>query len=192
MSVLVIACGALAREIRELQRANGWKHMALECLPATLHNTPEEIPAALRRKLDRVKGRYDQIFVAYGDCGTGGLLDVVLEEYGVERLPGAHCYEFFAGSSRFAAFAEEEMGTFYLTDFLVRHFDRLVFHGLGLDRNPQLLPMYFGNYRKLVYLAQTRSEELEGKARECALRLGLTYDYHYTGLDGLAATLAVA
>lgn len=192
MSVLVIACGALAREIRELQRVNGWQHMALECLPATLHNTPDEIPSALRRKLEEVKARYDQIFVAYGDCGTGGLLDVVLEEYGVERLPGAHCYEFFAGSSRFAAFAEAEMGTFYLTDFLVRHFDRLVFHGLGLDRNPQLLPVYFGNYRKLMYLAQTQSAELEGKARECAQLLGLTYDYHYTGLDGLAATLAVA
>jgi hypothetical protein len=192
MSVLVIACGALAREIRELQRVNGWQHVALDCLPAKLHNTPDEIPAALNRKLEEAKGRYDQIFVAYGDCGTGGRLDVVLKEHGVERLPGAHCYEIFAGSPRFTEFAEAEMGTFYLTDFLVRHFDRLVFHGLGLDRNPQLLPMYFGNYRKLMYLAQVKSAELEAKALECALRLGLDYDYHYTGLDGLEATLAVA
>jgi len=192
MSVLVIACGALAREIKELQRINGWQHVVLDCLPAKLHNTPEEIPGALRAKLEAAKDRYDGIFVAYGDCGTGGMLDVVLKEYGVERLPGAHCYEFFTGSERFEEIAEAELGTFYLTDFLVRHFDSLVVRGLGLDRNPQLLSTYFGNYRRLVYLAQVKSEELEARARECAQRLGLDYDYHYTGLGEMQATLRVA
>jgi hypothetical protein len=190
-SVLVIACGALAREILELQRLGGWRHVTLDCLPAQLHNTPEKIPDALREKLDEVNGRFDDIFVGYGDCGTGGRLDALLDEYGVGRLPGAHCYEFFAGGERFEALAEDELGTFYLTDFLTRHFDSLVFRGLGLDRNPQLRKSYFGNYRKLLYLAQTKSPELEAKARECAERLGLEYRYHYTGLDELESALRV-
>jgi hypothetical protein len=190
-SVLVIACGALAHEILELQRLGGWRHVTLECLPAQLHNTPEKIPDALREKLDEVAGRFDAIFVGYGDCGTGGRLDALLDEYDVERLPGAHCYEFFTGGDRFRELAEDEPGTFYLTDFLTRHFDSLVFRGLGLDRNPELRDSYFGNYRRLLYLAQTQSPELEARARECAERLGLEYSYHYTGLDGLASALRV-
>jgi hypothetical protein len=190
-SILVIACGALAREILELQRLNGWRYVTLDCLPAHLHNTPEKIPGALRAKLDEEMERYDEIFVAYGDCGTGGRLDALLDEYGVERLPGAHCYEFFAGGERFRELAEDELGTFFLTDFLTRHFDSLVFRGLGLDRNPQLRESYFGNYRKLLYLAQTKSPELEAKARECAERLELEYRYHYTGLDELESALRV-
>jgi hypothetical protein len=190
-SILVIACGALANEILELQRLNGWRHVTLECLPARLHNTPEKIPDALREKLDEVKDRFDDIFVGYGDCGTGGRLDALLDEYGVERLPGAHCYEFFAGRERFEALAEDELGTFYLTDFLTRHFDSLVYRGLGLDRNPELRDSYFGNYRRLLYLAQTKSPELESKARACAERLGLEYRYHYTGLGGLESALRV-
>ncbi|HEY5658509.1 MAG TPA: DUF1638 domain-containing protein [Myxococcota bacterium] len=188
-SILIIACGALAREILELQRLNGWRHVTLDCLPAHLHNTPEKIPDALRAKLDAEKDRFDEIFVGYGDCGTGGRLDALLDEYGVERLPGAHCYEFFAGSERFRELAEDELGTFFLTDFLTRHFDSLVYRGLGLDRNPQLRDSYFGNYRRLLYLAQTKSPELEAKARECAERLGLEYRYHYTGLGELEAAL---
>jgi hypothetical protein len=190
-SILVIACGALAREILEVQRLGGWRHVTLDCLPAHLHNTPEKIPDALRAKLDEEVERYDEIFVAYADCGTGGRLDALLDEYGVGRLSGAHCYEFFAGGERFRELAEDELGTFFLTDFLTRHFDSLVFRGLGLDRNPQLRKSYFGNYRKLLYLAQTKSPELEAKARECAERLGLEYRYHYTGLDELESALRV-
>ena len=191
-SVLVIACGALAREIVELQRLNGWRHVTLDCLPAQLHNTPEKIPDALREKLDEVSDRFDDIFVGYGDCGTGGRLDALLDEYGVGRLPGAHCYEFFAGGERFEELAEDELGTFYLTDFLTRHFGSLVFRGLGLDRSPELRDSYFGNYRRMLYLAQTKSPELEAEARKCAERLGLEYRYHYTGLDELASALRVS
>jgi hypothetical protein len=139
-----------------------------------------------------VSDRFDDIFVGYGDCGTGGRLDALLDEYGVGRLPGAHCYEFFAGGERFEELAEDEPGTFYLTDFLTRHFDSLVFRGLGLDRNPELRDSYFCNYRRLLYLAQTKSPELEAEARKCAERLGLDYRYHYTGLDGLEPALRVS
>ena len=191
-SVLVIACGALAREILELQRLGGWRHVTLDCLPAQLHNTPEKIPDALREKLDEVKDRFDDIFVGYADCGTGGRLDALLDEYGVGRLAGVHCYDFFAGGERFEELAGDEPGTFYLTDFLTRHFDSLVIRGLGLDRNPELRDVYFGNYRRLLYLAQTKSPELEAEARKCAERLGLEYRYHYTGLDELASALRVS
>lgn len=191
-SVLVIACGALAREIKALRELSSWTHVAIELLPAELHNTPKEIPAAVRAKLEAARDRYDEIFVAYADCGTGGLLDAVLAQYDIERLPGAHCYEFFAGAEAFAAHHETEPGTFYLTDFLVRHFDRLVLQGLGLDRHPELLPDYFGNYRRVVYLAQTESPELEARARSCAERLELAFESHFTGLDPLAQALAIA
>ncbi len=191
-SVLVIACGALAREIKALQQLNAWDHIRVECLPAELHNTPKKIPAAVGRKIKAARKRGQKVFVAYADCGTGGRLDALLKEEGVERLPGAHCYEFFAGSPTFAALHQDEPGTFYLTDFLVRQFERLVIHGLGLDRHPELLPVYFGNYRKLVYLAQTDSEELRGRAREAARRLGLEYDYRFTGLEHFERALQPA
>ena len=189
-SVLVIACGAIARELVELKRLNNWQHVEFQCLPAELHNRPEKIPAAVRDKINSLSESYDRVFVAYADCGTGGLLDSVLEEFdGIERLPGAHCYEFFAGAGQFAALAEQEPGTFYLTDFLVRHFDRLVKEGLGLVDHPELKPQYFGNYRKLVYLAQSRSPALEELARDCADYLGLEYEYHHTGLGKLDGIL---
>ncbi len=190
-SILLIACGALAREIKTLQRLGGWDHVTVRCLPAKLHNTPGEIPEAVRKQLEEANGHFDELFVAYADCGTGGRLDSLLAEYGVERLPGAHCYEFFAGAERFAELHDEEPGTFYLTDFLVRHFDRLVFRGLGLDRHPELLPDYFGNYRRVVYLAQTQSPELENKARDCAKILGLEFEIVFTGLDRFDRALDV-
>src|SRR5947208_3263146 len=144
-AVLVIACGALAREIVALRRANGWTELDVTCLPATLHNRPERITDAVREKIRAHRDRYASIFVAYGDCGTGGALDAMLAEEGVERIPGAHCYEMFAGSTVFATLADDEPGTFYLTDFLVRHFDRLVIRGLGIDRHPELRDQYFRN-----------------------------------------------
>jgi len=182
-TVLVIACGALAKEIVELQRLNGWTHLKIQCLPAELHNRPEKIPDAVRAQIEAQRDNFEHIFVAYADCGTGGMLDEVLAEYGIDRLPGAHCYEFFAGSAAFAAMAEAEPGTFYLTDFLTRHFDRLIKKGLGLDRHPELLPAYFGNYRRLVYLSQTESTQLETEARAHAQYLGLEYLHRHTGLD---------
>ncbi|MBI2776484.1 MAG: DUF1638 domain-containing protein [Chloroflexi bacterium] len=159
-------------------------------IPATLHNRPEQIPAAVRARIRRARaaGR-DRIFVAYADCGTGGLLDRVLEEEGVARLEGAHCYEVYAGRAAFAQLAEAEMGTFYLTDFLARNFDRLVVRGLGLDRHPELLPMYFGNYTRVLYLAQTDDPALTVAARRGARRLGLRFERRFTGYGELAPAI---
>ncbi|MFM7272984.1 MAG: DUF1638 domain-containing protein [Gammaproteobacteria bacterium] len=187
--VLVLACGAIARELEALRRAGPLAHVTLRCLDAELHNRPERIAPAVDAAIRRHRASYAELFVAYADCGTGGELDRVLDAHGVERLPGAHCYEFLAGSGPFAALAEEEPGTFYLTDFLVRHFERLVKRGLGLDRHPQLMPMYFGNYRRLVYLAQREDEALAEAAKGWADWLGLAYEYRFTGLSPLAEAL---
>jgi hypothetical protein len=188
--VLVIACGALAREIVALKRLNGWSTLDIQCLPPELHNRPERIPDAVREAISAARAQYGQIFVAYADCGTGGKLDELLQAEGVERLPGAHCYEFFASPEAFARFSEAEPGTFYLTDFLVRHFERLVIEGLGIDRHPALLQEYFRNYRKLTYLVQAPDAELARAARAAAIRLGLEYEEHFTGYGELAASLA--
>ena len=188
---LIIACGALAREIVALRKLNDWPHMDVQCLPAELHNRPEKIPAAVKAKIQANRCDYSSIFVAYGDCGTGGLLDAVLQEEQVERIPGAHCYEFFAGSEAFEALTEKELGTFYLTDFLLEHFERLVVRGLGLDRHPSLLATLFGNYRKLVYLAQVPDAGRMAAARSAAERLGLTFEYLVTGYGGLEHSLKI-
>jgi len=188
--ILVIACGALARDILLLRDLNQWDHLDLTCLPATLHNRPAEIPAAVQRKIARARATYDKIFVAYADCGTGGALDHVIKEEGVERIEGAHCYAFFAGIEDFDAIAEQELGSFYLTDFLARHFDTLVWKGLGLDRHPELLSMYFGNYTRLVYLAQTNDERLNQLAMQAAERLGLTFERVQTGFGLLENALS--
>ena len=186
---LVIACGALAREIVALRAANDWSHLDVQCLPAELHNTPRRITEAVREKIAANRGRYASIFVAYGDCGTGGELDAMLAQENCERIPGAHCYEFFAGADIFAALAEDEPGTLYVTDFLLRHFDRLVIRGLGLDRHPELAPQYFGNYRRLVYLAQAASPERIADARLAAGRLGLAFEFRHAGYGGLERSL---
>jgi len=190
VNVLLIACGALAREIVELTRLNNWDHFKIQCLPAELHNRPERIPAAVRAEIEDKREAYDHIFVAYADCGTGGMLDKVLAEYEIERLPGAHCYEFFAGSTTFNELADIEPGTFYLTDFLTRHFDRLVRTGLGLDKHPELMPQYFGNYKRLVYLAQSKSPDLDIMAEQHAAYLGLEYERVYTGLDNVGQNIS--
>ena len=180
-SVLIIGCGALGKELAESRRLNNWSHVTLRCLPAELHNRPEQIVPAIRQVIDSARSQFDHIFVAYADCGTGGALDRMLAEFGIERLPGAHCYEFHAGSKPFAELAEAEPGTFYLTDFLVRHFDPLVRRGLGLDRHPELMSAYFKNYRRLVYLSQAEDPALDGQARAHAEYLGLEYHRHRCG-----------
>ena len=187
--ILVIACGALAHEITDVVQASGWQHVRVRCLPPELHNRPERIPQAVRQLIAENRSEHSRILVAYGDCGTGGMLDRVLEEEGVERIPGAHCYEFFAGSKAFAQLADAEPGTFYLTDFLARHFDRLVWRGLGLDRHPELKDAYFGNYRRLVLLAQREDEETTARARKAAERLGLGFERAVTGYGDLKRSL---
>jgi hypothetical protein len=183
--ILVIACGALAREVLALRL----DHIDVACLPAQLHNQPERIPEAMRAKIRANRAAYDEILCLYGDCGTGGELDRVLLEEGVRRIDGAHCYAFYAGEEAFSAMAEEEPGTFYLTDFLVRHFDALIIKGLGLDRFPQLRDDYFGNYRRVVHLAQFDDPGAGAKAKAAADRLGLAYERRFTGLSGIRAFL---
>lgn len=179
--VLVIACGALARELVDVIKGNGLAWVDVECLPAKLHNTPDQITAAVERKLDAAAGRYQKVLVGYADCGTGGTLDAMLARRGVDRLPGAHCYEFFAGAGLFARLHDAEPGTFYLTDFLTKHFDRLVWEGLGLDRWPHLRDQYFGNYHRLIYLSQVENADLVAKARAAAEQLGLEFEHVVVG-----------
>ena len=189
--LLLIACGALAHEVMAVLRLNDLHGVAVQCLPARLHNTPQLIPDAVRAKIREGRARYERIFVLYGDCGTGGLLDEVLEEEGVERIAGAHCYEFFATARVFAQLADHEPGTFYLTDFLLRHFERLVVRPLGLDRHPELTQEYFRNYRKLVYLSQAvpRPEAIE-QAQRIAARFGFEFEHRFTGYGELGTRLA--
>jgi hypothetical protein len=192
--ILLLACGALAREILALTRINGWSHMDLACLPAKLHNEPQKIPEAIRAKVREARTRgYAQVYVVYADCGTGGLLDKVCAEEGVERIEGPHCYSFFDGNEAFAERSEAgEITAFYLTDFLARQFDTLIWKGMGIDRHPELLPMLFGNYEKVVYLAQTDDAELEAKACAAADRLGLAFEMRRTGYGDLTGFLAEA
>lgn len=183
--VLLIACGALAREIVDLIERNRWTAFDVACLPAKWHNTPQLITPAVRERIREAKDRYRKIFVVYGDCGSGGLLDRMLAEEGVERIDGPHCYAFYSGNDNFSRRAEDDVTSFYLTDYLARHFDKLIWEGLGLKQHPELLPDYFGNYTKIVYLAQTRDEELAKRAMAAARKLGLAYEYRYTGYGEL-------
>jgi len=187
--ILLIACGALAREILALIRLNGWDHMDLQCLPAKLHLHPDRIVTAVQEAVTRNRACYDEIFVVYADCGTGGQLQAKCAELGVNMVAGPHCYAFFEGNDAFAARAEDEITAFYLTDFLVKQFDAFVWKPMGLDRHPELRDMLFGNYTKLVYQAQTRDPALLAKARDCADRLGLTFEYRFTGYGDLAHAL---
>lgn len=186
---LILGCGALARELLEITRRNGLDNVHVDCLPAYLHNHPDRIPAAVDRRLAEVAGDYDRILIGYADCGTVGALEEVALRYGADMLPGAHCYEFYATSGVFAALHDDEPGTFYLTDYLVRHFDRIVMRGLGLDRHPQLLGDYFGNYKRLVYLAQTDDEALALAAKAAAEQLGLDYEIRHVGMGDLEPTV---
>jgi hypothetical protein len=186
---LVLACGALAREILAVIEVNELSHLALRCLPASLHNSPKDIPNAVRAAIREARSEFDRIFIAYADCGTGGELDKLLIEEGLQRLPGAHCYAFFSGVEAFAQRESEDMRAFFLTDFLVRQFDTLVIETLGLDRYPELRDVYFGNYQKLVYLAQTRDPVLLAVANEAAKRLGLAFEHRFVGFGDLVPAL---
>ena len=188
--VLVLACGALAHEILAVIRANGFSHIDLQCLPAILHNHPERITPAVHDAVMSARAAgYRRIFLAYADCGTGGLLQRAAAELGLEMLPGPHCYAFFEGTEGFVARAEDEFTAFYLTDFLVRQFDAFVWEPLGLDRHPELRDTYFGHYEKLVYQAQTDDPRLTRKARDCADRLGLAFERRLTGYGDLGSAV---
>lgn len=189
--VLVLACGAIANEIIALRAQLGVadEDMVLHCLPAELHNRPGQIAPRLDAYLSEHRNKYSRVLIGYGDCGTGGAIDKVLERHDANRLPHAHCYEFFATTPRFNQISEAEIGSYFMTDFLVRHFDRIVWEGLGLDLRPEMLKTYFGNYRDLVYLAQTDAPELQAKAQEAAERLGLNYVYHKVGYGDLAGAI---
>lgn len=188
--ILLLACGALAHEVLALKAANGWDHMDLTCLPANLHLYPQKICGAVEAMVLKHRDHYDQIFVLYADCGTGGLLAAKCAELGVEMMEGPHCYSFFEGNDAFAAHGDDEITAFYLTDFLVRQFDAFVWKPMGLDRHPELLETYFGNYTKLVYQAQVKDDTLKALAKSHADRLGLEFEYRFTGYGDLERTLA--
>jgi hypothetical protein len=188
--VLVIACGALAREIAAVTRMNGLDHIELTCLPAIWHNRPERIAPGVRHLIRENRERYARIAVAYAECGTQGELDKVCEEEGVTRIPGPHCYAFYSGAEAFLTRGDADMDAFYLTDFIARQFESFVIEPLGLDRHPELRDMYFGNYRRLIYLAQTDDAELDAKARAAAERLGLAYEKRVTGYGDLSPFLS--
>ena len=186
--ILLIACGALAREILALKAANGWDHLQLHCLPAQWHHHPERIVPAVEKMVADRRADFDEIFVVYADCGTGGQLQAACDRMGIDMIPGPHCFSFFEGNETFAA--RDEMTAFYLTDFAVRQFDAFIWKPLGLDRHPDLRDMYFGNYEKVVYQAQTDDPVLSEKAKACAERLGLPLERRFTGYGDLAPALA--
>lgn len=190
--VLALACGALAHEILAIKAANGWTHMDLHCLPANLHLWPDRIPEAVAAAVEKFRADYETIFVVYADCGTGGLLQARCEALGVAMIEGPHCYSFFAGNADFAARAEAEFTAFYLTDFLVKQFDAFVWRPMGFEKHPELIAMMFGNYERLIYLAQTDDAALDAKARTCAARVGLAYERRLTGYGDLVPALAGA
>lgn len=177
----MIACGALAREILDITKQFPDGAVELTCLPASWHNHPEKIVPGLKRKIDAAKKTDRNIVVIYGDCGTGGELDAYLESESILRIPGPHCYEMFMSKPDFDAEMEAELGTFFLTDYMVRHFERLVMKGMGLRQHPQLRDMYFGNYKRVLYIAQTEDPALQEKARAAAGMLELDYEYRFAG-----------
>jgi hypothetical protein len=191
--LLVIACGMIAREVLAAKDMLGLDHLELTCLPADHHFHPDRIAPAMDAAIEKAKAQgYRNIFVGYADCGTGGALDRVCEKHGVERIAGPHCFAFYQGLERFEEVAEADMTAFYMTDFLCRHFETFFIRPLGLDRHPELAADYFGNYEKLVYLAQTDDPELDRVAEEAAAMLGLAYERRSTGYGDLTTALAAA
>lgn len=190
-SVLIIACGALVREITELKEHYGWDHLHLKCIDAKLHMRPALIAPRLKDMIEKYRDNYSEIFVAYADCGSVGAIDKVLDEAGVERLPGVHCYQFFAGTERFAQMSDEEPGTFYLTDFLARHFDQFVTRPLKFEEHPELRKAYFGNYKKLTLISQKQDDDLIEQARQAAEKLELEFEHVHVGYGELETGLKV-
>ncbi|MFZ1815942.1 MAG: DUF1638 domain-containing protein [Rhizobiaceae bacterium] len=189
--IRVIACGMIAREVLAVNEQLGLDHIDLKCLPAEFHHHPDRIAPAMDRAIIAARAEgYEHVFAGYADCGTGGALDKVLAIHGVERIAGPHCFSFYIGNDTFAREGEEHMMTFFITDFLARHFETFLIKPLGLDRHPELIPVYFGNYRKALYLAQTEDPQLDALAREGAGRLGLEYERRLTGYGDLTAALA--
>lgn len=184
--VLIIACGALAREVLDVIKINNFEHLAITCLPAILHNRPDEIPERLRTKIKKHKPDYKNIYVAYADCGAGGRIEKVCAEEGAIMMTGPHCYAFYTGQAEFTKLAEEEIGSFYLTDYLARHFDTLIMEGFGLNKYPEMRDMMFGNYTRLVYMTQIDDPALEVKAKAAAAKLKLNYVKIKTGYGELA------
>ena len=188
-SLLIITCGAIAREVMAVAKSYGWQNLKVTQIPAELHNRPDQIPAAVEKRLQTYAAEYDHVFAAFGDCGTGGMLDKVLDKYGIKRLSGSHCYEFFSGSDNFAAMAERDIGTFYLTDYLAKHFEQLIMEGMGLNKHPKLIELMFAHYTKLVYLVQEPDRQLDHFAQAAAVKLGLEYERVETGYGQMASEL---
>jgi len=187
MKTALIACGALAREVLALKEKHGWDADVLG-VPSLLHNTPDRIPEAVRERIHEARAHYDRVIVAYGDCGTGGLLDQMLAAEGVERVAGPHCYEMYA-NGQFEQLMAEQPGTYFLTDYLVQSFDHLVIEGMGLDRFPALRDEYFRNYTRVVYLAQRDDPALRARAQWAASVLGLPLEVRVVGYGALETRL---
>lgn len=188
--VRVIACGAIAREVVAVCEANGLDHVDLTCLPAIWHNTPDRIAPAMREKIAEARAEgFTRIFIGYAECGTRGEIDRICREEGLERIEGPHCYAFYTGTEKFLRESADEVTSFYLTDLIARQFEAFIVEPLKLDRHPELIAMMFGNYTKLVYLAQTDDPELDAKARWAAGYLGLDYERRLTGYGDLTGAL---
>ena len=185
--LLLIACGALAREILAVIKTNAWDHIDIQCLPAIYHNHPEKIVPAIRKTVIGNIDKYSNIFVVYADCGTGGQLKKLCNEMGLKMINGPHCYSFFEGNEVFQK--RDELTSFYLTDFLVRQFDSFFWRPMDLDKYPELRDVYFSNYTTLVYQAQIKDKKLQSIARDCARRMGLAYEYRFTGYGDLETAL---
>lgn len=189
--VRVIACGMIAREVLAINAQLGRDHIDLKCVDANFHHHPERIAPAVERAIEKARAEgYEHIFIGYAECGTGGELDRVCAEQGVERIEGPHCFSFYMGNQTFAASADDLMTTFFITDFLARHFENFLIKPLGLDRYPVLRETYFGHYERALYIAQTDDPELDAMARAAAERLGLRYERQFTGYGDLTPALA--
>lgn len=184
-----IICGALGKEVKDIVDRRGWD-VDIYGVSALLHLYPNRIVEELREKLHALRPRYERLVVVYGDCGTTGRLEPVLDEVGASRVRGPHCYEMLAGEELFARISDERPGTFFLTDWLVRNFERAVVRGLGLDRYPELKSMLFGNYEAVLYLRQVPNPRLASKAEEIAAYLGLPLEINDVGLGELESRLA--
>jgi hypothetical protein len=189
LSTAFVICGALGKEVKDIVDRRGWD-VDIYGVSALLHLYPNRIVDELREKLHALRPRYDHLVVVYGDCGMNGKLEPILDEVGAARVKGPHCYEMLAGAELFERVSEESPGTFFLTDWLVRNFERAVVRGLGLDRHPDLIPMLFGNYDAVLYLRQVPNPRLAAKAQEIAAYLGLPLEINDVGLGELESRLA--